>query len=253
MDAARRWRLVRAGNDAVPASARRFMQRARRRRLRAALPWAVLAGGLALAALIAWVVLGTGLLGVARVRVAGTGVLTAAQVSDAAAVPTGTPLARVDLAAVRRRVAALPAVRRVTVRRSWPDTVVVEVVERTPALAVPRDGGFAVLDNTGVVFQSAPLRPDGLPLARVAAPGPTDPATRAATEVFGSLPAELRQQVAEVGAPSPARITLLLRDGRTIIWGDAAQSEVKARVAASLLSRRGNTIDVSAPDVVTIR
>ncbi|ASW57857.1 peptidase S33 [Plantactinospora sp. KBS50] len=229
------------------------MQRARRRRLRAAAPWAVLAGVLVLAALGGWLVLGTGVFGVAQVRVAGTGVLTVAQVRTAAAVPEGSPLARVDLAAVRRRVGALPAVRQVSVHRSWPDTLVVEIVERTPTLAVPHDNGFAVLDGAGVVFEWLPARPDGLPLARIDAPGPDDAATRAATQVFGALPRELREQVAEVGAASPARITLLLTDGRTIIWGDPSQSEVKARVAASLLAHSGNTIDVSAPDVVTIR
>ncbi|HEV7713849.1 MAG TPA: peptidase S33, partial [Asanoa sp.] len=43
----RRWTLVRAGSDAMPSSVRRFMRRARRRRVRAALPWAVGAASLA--------------------------------------------------------------------------------------------------------------------------------------------------------------------------------------------------------------
>ncbi|MER7474900.1 peptidase S33, partial [Micromonospora sp. NPDC000018] len=85
--------MVRAGSDAVPASTRRFMARARQRRMRAALPWAIAAGVLGLAGLVAWALLGTGLFGVREVRVEGAELVSAVQVRDAAAVPDGAPLA----------------------------------------------------------------------------------------------------------------------------------------------------------------
>lgn len=248
----RRWRLVRAGSDAVPPSARRFMRRARQRRLRAALPWALAGTGLALAGLAAWIVLGTGAAGVREVRVVGTELLTVGQVREAAAVPEGMPLARVDLAAVRGRVATLTPVDRVTVSRDWPDTVVVEVVERRAVAAVPDDNRFAVVDGSGVVFRILAGRPADLPLVRVAEPGPDDQATRAALAVLTALTPQLREQLSEVVVDGPARISLLLRGSRTIIWGDASQGETKARVATALLDREGDTIDVSAPEVVTI-
>jgi cell division protein FtsQ len=248
----RRWRLVRAGNDAVPASVRRFMQRARRRRMQAALPWAVTATVLVLAGLAAWAVYGTGLLGVRHVRVDGADLVTPEQVRQAAAVPVGVPLARVDLAAVGARVATLPPVERAEVSRRWPDTLVVEVVERTGVAAVPRAGGFAVLDRSGVAFRTAAARPAGLPLVRLARPAPDDPATRAGLLVLASLTPELRERLTELVVDGPARIRLVL-GGRTVIWGDSSQGEVKARVATSLLARQGTTIDVSAPDVVTVR
>ncbi|MFC7548459.1 cell division protein FtsQ/DivIB [Plantactinospora sp. GCM10030261] len=249
----RRWRLVRASNAAVSPTARRFMRRARRRRLRAALPWLASAGVVAVLAVAGWIVVGTGAFGVREVRVAGADLLSDVEVRTAAAVPAGVPLARVDLAAVRERVAALPQVDRVTVGREWPHTLRVEIVERTPLLAVPREDGFAVLDAEGVVFQTVRSRPPDVPVARIAQPGPTDPATHAAVTVFGSLTTELRQRTAELTAASPARITLLLTDGRTVVWGDASQGEAKAKVAVALLAGKGDVIDVSAPDVVTIR
>jgi len=55
----RNWRLVRANTDAVPSSARRFMARARQRRLRAAVPWAVTVGVLVVVGALAWMVYGT--------------------------------------------------------------------------------------------------------------------------------------------------------------------------------------------------
>ncbi|MFI7574203.1 cell division protein FtsQ/DivIB [Micromonospora sp. NPDC049497] len=249
----RRWQLVRAGSDAVPASTRRFMARARQRRVRAALPWAVAAGVVALVGLVAWTLFGTGLFGVREVRVSGGELVTPVQVRNAAAVPDGAPLARVDLEATARRIGRLPAVERATVTRDWPDALVVTVTERTAVAAVPHDGQFEVIDVTGVVFRSLPEQPAGLPLVRVAEPGPADPGTRAALEVLAALTPRLRTELADVTVEGLARITLRLRGGREVVWGDATRGEDKARVATALLDRDADRIDVSVPDVVTFR
>jgi cell division protein FtsQ len=249
----RNWRLVRADTDAVPSSVRRFMARARQRRLRAALPWAVGAGVVGVAGVLVWMVFGTSLLGVRHVRVDGTEWLTPPQVEQAAAVPMKEPLARVDLDAIRARVEALSAVDRATVSRSWPATVVVHVVERTPVAAVPADNQFTLIDDEGVAYRTVPKRPAGLPLARLAAPGPGDVNTRAALTVLASLTTELREQLVAISVEAPARIKLVLRGDRTVIWGDDTASRTKAQVATALLQRKGDTIDVSAPDVVTIK
>ncbi|MGC5018100.1 cell division protein FtsQ/DivIB [Micromonospora sp. DT47] len=249
----RRWQLVRAGSDAVPASTRRFMARARQRRMRAALPWAVAAGVLALAGLVAWTLLGTGLFGVREVRVVGSDLVTAVEVRDAAAVPDGVPLARVDLPATARRIGELAPVERASVSRDWPGTLVVTVVERTGVAAVPRDGQFEVIDRGGVVFRTVPRAPDGLPVVRVATPGPDDPETRAALQVLTALTPQLRAELTELTVEGLARISLTLRGDRTVVWGDATRGTDKARVATALLGREADTIDVSAPDVVTFK
>lgn len=250
---ARSWRLVRADSDAVPPSVRRFMARARRRKLRAAVPWAVTAGILAVVGGLLWTVYGTSVLGVRDVRVVGADVVTPLDVREAAAVPMKVPLARVDLDAIRDRVQALAAVDRAVVSRDWPGTVLVEVVERTAVAAVPSGGRFALIDDEGVAFRTVSRRPAGLPLARLAAPGPDDVNTRAALTVLSSLTDELREQLLAVSVQAPARIRLELRRDRVVVWGDDTASETKARVSTALLARDGNTIDVSAPEVVTIR
>ncbi|MFS8478698.1 MAG: FtsQ-type POTRA domain-containing protein [Micromonosporaceae bacterium] len=250
---ARRWRLVRARRDAVPASVRRFNQRARRRRLRAAAPWAAAAGLLLAAGLTSWLVYGTSVLGARQVRVDGTAILSPEQVREAAAVVPDTPLARVDVDAVEERVAALPPVAQVTVARQWPDTVRISVVERTAVAVLARDGAFALIDGSGVVFHSVAARPDDLPLLTVDPADPADPTTRSALQVLAALTPELREQLVELVAEAPARIRLLLVDGRVIVWGDATDSATKAKVATALLGQPGREIDVSAPDVVTVR
>lgn len=249
----RNWRLVRADTDAVPPSVRRFMARARQRRLRAVLPWAVAGAVLAVFGLLAWMVYGTAVLGVREVRVVGAQVVTPTEVTAAAAVPPKVPLARVDLDAVRDRVEALAPVDRAVVSRDWPGTVLVEVVERTAVAAVPVGGRFALMDDEGVAFSTVTRRPAGLPLARLAQPGPGEINTRAALTVLSSLTDELREQLLAVSVKAPAQIELELRRGRTIVWGDDTESDVKARVATALLAREGDRIDVSAPEVVTIR
>jgi cell division protein FtsQ len=249
----RRWRLVRASQDAVPASVRRFNQRARRRRLRAATPWLAGLLAIAVAALIGWLVYGTSVLGVRHVVVEGNVQVSTAQVLDAAAVPSGAPLASLDLGGVAQRVRSLAPVRTAQVTRSWPATVVIDVTERVGVAVLHRpDAKYDVIDAEGVIFARVPTQ-NGLPTVRLAHPGPDDPSTRAALAVLAALTGVLRDRLATLVADSPTTIRLELTDNRVVIWGDATQNATKARVATSLLGRPGTTIDVSAPDVVTVR
>lgn len=252
----RRWRLVRASKDAVPASVRRFFMARRRRRHDAVARrrrW-TLAGLVVLLVLFAgWLLWGTSLLGVREVAVTGTGILSAEEVREAAAVPEQTPLLRVRPAEVAARVADLPPVAEVEVRRAWPDTVVVEVVEREPVAAVPAGGEFHLIDAEGVVFQTVRHSPAGLPVVELAAPGPADPDTRAALTVLAALTPQLRDQLESLTVAGPANLRLELASGWTVVWGDQSASEDKARVATALLDRDGEIIDVSAPDVVSVR
>ncbi|MFC4064225.1 cell division protein FtsQ/DivIB [Actinoplanes subglobosus] len=250
----RNWRLVRADTDAVPPSARRFMARARQRRLRAAMPWLIGAGALLVVGGLVWLVYGTPVLGVREVRVVGAQILTPEQVRAAAAVEPELPLARVDLDEVSSRIRQLPPVDRVVVSRSWPSAVVIEVVERTAVAAVPaRDDQFVLIDDDGVPFRAVAAPPEGLPLARLGTPGAGDENTGSALTVLAALSDELREQLVAIAVPSPVQIRLELRNGRVVIWGDDTKSERKSTVATVLLKQKGDEIDVSAVKVVTIR
>jgi cell division protein FtsQ len=253
MTPARRWRLVRASREAVPPSVRRFMRRARQRRLRSAMPWAVAGGLVALVALGWWVVAATSLFGVDQVRVTGTAVVTEEEVRAAADVAVGTPLARVDLDEVADRVVELAAVERAVASRDWPGTLVITVVERVPVAVVPRGDEFVVVDVAGVGFQTVAAAPDGLAVIRIATSELDQSLVRDAVSVLAALTAQLREALVEVAVSGPAGIELRLADDRVVIWGDATENDVKAGVADALLAQEGTVIDVSAPDVVTIR
>jgi cell division protein FtsQ len=137
--------------------------------------------------------------------------------------------------------------------RDWPNTIAIDVVERTPVAAVPQGRAFALVDEHAVAFHTVAARPGGLPLVRVPKPGPDDAATRAALEVLAALSPQLAGQLSAVVVKGPADIQLELRGGRLIVWGDSSQSDAKSQVATALLKNKGDRIDVSAPEVVTIR
>nr|WP_203680765.1 FtsQ-type POTRA domain-containing protein [Actinoplanes siamensis] len=229
------------------------MARARQRRLRAALPWLAGAGVLLLAGGVTWVVYGTSVLGVKTVEVAGAQSLDPGQVRAAAAVPDARPLARVDLGEVAARVRGLAPVDKVTVTRSWPSTLRIEVVERVAVAAVPIRDQFTLIDDEGVPFEVAAAAPAGLPLARLEKPGPADANTGSALKVLAALSDDLREQLVAISVASPVAIRLELRGGRVVIWGDDTESDLKSKVATSLLGRKSAEIDVSAPKIVTIR
>src|SRR5206468_1697138 len=136
------------------------------------------AAALAPLALLAWVLLMSPLLAVRTVAVSGTTRLSPQQVRAAADVARGTPLARVDAAAVVRRVESLRAVAEVRVSRAWPSTLKLQVIERKPVVGIVTKDGVTLVDTAGVPFAAAPALPPGVVRLQVARPGPNDPTTR---------------------------------------------------------------------------
>lgn len=101
-----------------------------------------------------------------RLMVATDGVLTEAEVADAAQVELGMNLMTIDLKAVRERLAGLPMVIDVEVTRELPDLMQVRIEERVPLawLSCPSQGvrprsaarGF-LIDEHGEVFRCQKL------------------------------------------------------------------------------------------------
>ncbi|HEX6871057.1 MAG TPA: FtsQ-type POTRA domain-containing protein [Micromonosporaceae bacterium] len=250
----RRWRLVRARPEAVPASLRRLTRKVRPRRPGPRRLWWWVALTALGAGVLGWVVFASPVLGVRQVEVTGSQIVSVEQIRALAGVRPGTPLARVDTEAIRSRLLQLPPVAQVRVHRSWPGTLRIDVTERLAVAAALVGRRYLLLDRTGMIFHTVDRRPAGVILVQLSTPGRTDPATLAAVRVVSSLTPPIRAQVAVLVAESAGRIRLELTSGGQIIWGDAENSELKARVASSLLRPADTrTIDVSAPEVVTVR
>ena len=215
--------------------------------------WRVALCVLALAGIVAgavWALLGSRLLAVRSVVVTGTRLVPQSEVLAVAGIRLGTPLIRVNPAQVAARVETIRQVQSAQVTRSWPDRVVIAVLERTPALAVTAPGGgFDLVDPGGVIVQWAARRPPGFALYLATAPVSSlrgDPDVGAAAAVLGELPARLRASVASVTAPSPDQVTLRLASGVTVLWGGTGHAQAKAEELGLLLPTHASYYDVSA-------
>jgi cell division protein FtsQ len=205
-----------------------------------------------------WLVLFSPLLVVQTVTVVGEDRLSERAVLNAAQVPVGTPLARLDVEALARRLEELPAVAEATVVRDWPDGVRLELTERRSLGVVPTTDGYGVLGSDGEVFLEVDGPQRGLPLLAVSplapeAAVPGTPAVTAAVEVMRALPPTLARKVATVQPRDSTDVVLELRNGAVVRWGSAAASERKAQVLLLLLDRRAPGqrpagYDVSAPE-----
>jgi cell division protein FtsQ len=207
---------------------------------------------LALLAGATWVLLLSPLLALEADKIEITGVggaVDAAEVRAAVEPEIGTPLLRVDTAAVVDRVASLPAVESTQVSRSWPNGVTVTVVPRVPVAAAALEGGWVLLDDDGVQVTTVPEVPAGLPEVTVplSTSDETAPALEAVLSVLGALPADLLGQVAQAGATSAEQVTLTLADGAIVRWGGAEENELKVEVLLVLRQQPAGVYDVSVP------
>lgn len=190
---------------------------------------------------------------VVRVEVVGNDLLSDARVREIADVPLGEQLALVDLSRADARVGSLAEVRSVDVTRSWPDAVRIEVVERTAVAVVEIAGRLRGLDPDGVVFREYRTAPRGMPRIQPGAAAGTDALKEAAT-VVSALPDGLSTRVDHVEVATVDQITLVMRDGRQVMWGSAEESALKAQVVDRLLAaQKASVYDVSVPGNPTVR
>ena len=207
-----------------------------------------LAAALALLAGGVWLVELSPILAARSVRVEGVPAGAVADVTRRADVTMGTPLARVDTAAIARRVIASATLAEVVVTRSWPSTIVISASPRVPVLAVknPR-GQVQVVDSQGVAYATVSAPPRGVPLIHTVENPPSRGSLRAGIAVLQALSASQRTRVSNVTVSGANLVTLKLR-GVTVMWGGASEPELKVKVITALLRQKGvRTIDVSAP------
>jgi cell division protein FtsQ len=236
------------------SSANRFRERAlsnRRRPWRRALLVVLCA---ATVVLLAWVVGWSTWLGVDDIEVKGVTGPEAEAVARLVQVPVGTPLARVDTEAVGARVRERVTVAEVSVRRSWPGTLTVEVVPRSAALVVRNpQGRLEVVDAEGVTFGTVRAVPHGVPVVTATgAKGTTKEALLSSLGLLDALPTDLAGKVSGIKVSSANLITFTLGSS-TVVWGGGEDSARKVAILTALLRTKAKVIDVSAPDTPVTR
>lgn len=249
-------RFRRGARDPQETTRKRFVRRQWTRRWLTLRYVVAAVVAVSLVVLSIWLVFFSSVLAVEGADVEGARLLSDEQVRQAADVPTGTPLARVDVDAMTDKLEELPAVAAADVSRKWPDKVLIKVRERVAVATVTGGGRFRGMDENGVVFRDFRTRPKALPWIKV------DPAIDAETReevlaegaaVVSALPGHVARRVGHVEVTSIDQISLHLRDGRTVVWGSADQSADKGKVLAVLLEQEAQVYDVSVPGQPTTR
>lgn len=232
----------------LASSRARFAARAAQVRRRPWLLAAVLAGALAVLAGGVWLVQFSPVLVARSVRVEGVPPGAVTNIMRRAAVPMGTPLARVDTAAIAWRVISTATLAEVTVSRSWPSTIVISASPRVPVLAVKNpQGQVQVVDSQGVAYATVSAPPKGVPLINTVENPPSKDSLRAGITVLEALSSGQRGRVTNVTVSGANMVTLKL-GAVTLVWGGASEPALKVKVMTALLRQKGvGTIDVSAP------
>lgn len=192
------------------------------------------------------------MLAVRTITVDGAKLLKADAVRKALAPVEGTPLPQIDDAEITRLLKPLVQVRSVSTEARPPSTLVVHVVERVPVALLKKDSDYLLVDVDGVQLGST-KDPASVPLPLIEGSAARAELFKAITAVLATLPADVLAKMASASAKSPDAVELRLIDGKTVVWGNAEEKELKARVLEALLKAPAdprvpvNVYDVSAP------
>ncbi len=227
---------------------RRFTRRSRQRRV----TWLVGVLSLAVMAALVTGAVYSPLLSLTTITVEGASRVSAASVRAAVGPQLGMPLALLDFGKITRSLSKFPLIRSFVTEIVPPNTLVIRIAERAPIGTVLTPAGFIVVDPAGVVIDTVPDRPPGLPLIELGTASKDSVAFTAAVAVLLALPANLLPQVDTVSALTKDNVMFVLTGvGQSVVWGSAEQSALKARVLAELVKLQDPgtavTFDVSAP------
>jgi cell division protein FtsQ len=236
------------------AESKRFTRRTRRRRV----GWLI---GLAVVATVVGFIAAavfSPILALREIRVDGTTRIDPAVIQEAVSGQLGTPLALLDDGRIRRELSQFTSIRSYVTELVPPGTLVIHIVERSPLGLVPTASGFDVVDAAGVVLESSPTRPAGLPMLQIDDQGPEGTGFAAMAEVLVALPTDVLAQVDSITARTRDDVTLSLAGSdQRVVWGSAADSDRKARILAALLGQFAGAgpgeYDVSAPGSAVFR
>lgn len=191
---------------------------------------------------------------VRTVAVDGTRMLTPEQVQAALEPLHGKPLPQVSNDDVRKLLEPLVQVKAVTSEARPPSVLVVHVQERTPVALVKQGESFQLVDVDGVQLGTtqdpASIQ---LPVIDGGAGVIGKDLFKAITAVLAALPADVLAKLSDASAKSVDAVELKLVDGQTIVWGNAGEKELKAKVLSALLKAPANpknpvqVYDVSVP------
>lgn len=229
-----------------------FPEPAHRRRRRV---WLIgIASTAALVALVMGVVVFSPILAIRNIQVAGNDLAPTAEVLAALEPLNGRPLPQVGPDLVLGMLESLPAVGAVTLEADAPSTLIVHVQERHPVALLQNGATFALVDEAGTELLQVPDRSAAALPVIDGSRAPSDgPVFTAITGVLAALPEDVLAMLDHASAASIDSVELTLVDGKTVQWGNPADSALKAKVLEALLKAPAGETKVSVYDVSTPR
>lgn len=175
-------------------------------------------------------------LAVKTISVSGTRILTPEQVQAALEPLHGTPLPQISDEEVGRLLEPLVQVKSVSAEARPPSGLAVAVRERVPVALVKQGEQYQLVDVDGVQLASTDDPASvSLPVIDGGAGTIGQDLFRATAAVLGALPADVLAKLSNASAQSVDAVELKLVDGQTIVWGNASERELKAKVLEALL------------------
>lgn len=167
----------------------------------------------------------------------------------------GMTTTHVDVAALTRAVASYTVVKGLHVKTQFPHGLTIDVTEQLPVAALVVGQARLPVAPDGIVVHGL-TGPTGILPTFTSSTLPsadqvTDPVSLASLEVLDIAPAVLRRTIVRVG-PGSGGLTVFLRNGPRLYFGDTSRLHAKwaaaARVLADQQSRGATYVDVRLPD-----
>lgn len=192
---------------------------------------------------------------IASIEIRGLSEADSTEISDRIDVTQTSSLLMVDVEKARQRIAEIPWISDVQVKKLYPNRIVVTLSERRPFALWQDDGKVRVVDRTGAVMSEVvETRNAGLPLIVGAG---ANTRVGEAVELMNSAPS-LRPRIRAAVLVAERRWNLITVDGVEILLPEENPSAALARVAdleagKKLLDRDLVVVDMRVPDRLFVR
>jgi len=194
-----------------------------------------------------------------HVVINGRGMTSEESIYEALGTSLGRPIFGFSVEAARKRIDELPFVDHATVERRMPDTVIINLTERTPVAVWQTHGHFTLINRVGEEVPDQGLTGKNaqafLQLPLVVGDG----ANMAASSVIDALAKQpdVKSRVTALVRVGNRRWNVTLKDGTTVLLPEGEEAAAFARLARyqgtmQLLDRPVVSIDMRLPDRMVI-
>ncbi|WP_309074331.1 FtsQ-type POTRA domain-containing protein [Paenarthrobacter sp.] len=222
----------------------------KKRRQRRLVLWTLSIVAVVVSALIAGAIFSP-VLAVRTITVDGTTLLTPDAVQKALSGLEGKPLPQVSEQEINELLKPLVQVRSATMEARPPSELLVHVDERVPVALLKQGDSYVMVDVDGVQLGATKdLSAVALPLIDAGVGTTNTELFKAIAAVLDTLPADILARMSTASAASADAVELKLVDGKTVVWGNAEDRELKSKALEALLRMPADPkVPVSVYDV----